>query len=477
MTDIHETLERIKSANAVPSSDSFPSGALSSTELLARIDERSKAMTETLTPIRPTQPAKPPRRGRGPLIALAVAAVVVLIIGVAGFTLLTGDNSGPVATDPPTPTTVAPTTTTAPTTTIARSEGALPPDTPPLEVVAALQAAWDAGDMALAEGLIAPDSGYFAQNQGAGISEEIWYRAATAVTVERDCSLDAAPFTAIGIPLGNGVAVSCNETLISGLQPGRVIGGGFFGAEVADGMIMDFYIDDYDGAGIEREGLDEYRTWMQEFSPQTAGELFRPDGTLVADTEEARTRHNELVAVFVTTMGPRAARALPADTPLLDVVATFNQRFDSGDIEGYEAIFHPMSGYESGRDAAHSRFTAVTGIVTERDCELVATTQVRCTQTLRSGLEPGTVSEPITTLWNGADGYIWSIDFPDGPPPAFSSPSAGPGVAEYRDWLNENEPDRIGELFRGFAMRLDTEEVRNAHVELIATYLADISAG
>jgi hypothetical protein len=466
MTDMHETLERITSANAVPSPDSFPSGALSSVDLLARIDERSTTMTDTLTPLRPTEPGKPPKRSRGPLIALAVAAVVLLIIGISSFALLSRDDSGPADTIPP-----APAPTTAPI------ESVLPPDTPPLEVVAALQAAWDAGDMDLAEALISPDSGYFSNDSGPGIAEEIWYRHATKMTVERECSLDAAPFETLGLPLGDGVPVSCNETLISGLQPGRIIGGGFFGAEVADGMVTDFYIDEYVGALTEDAAFDGYRSWMEKFNPDAAGDLFRADGTMIADTNTARIRHNELVAVFVATFGPRTERALPVDTPLLEVVATFQERFATGDIEGYEAIFHPMSGYDSGRDAASSWFAAVTGLVADRQCELVSDTQVRCTETQRSGLAPGTVSEPFTTLWNGADGYVWTVEFPDGPPPTFGSPSAGAGVAEYRAWVEENEPDTFGELFTGVAMQLGTEELRAAHSEMIATYLAATSEG
>ena len=70
MTDTHTTLERLKSANAVPSTDSLPSSALSSVDLLARIDERSMTMTETTTVGYSTEAPEPPKRGRGPLLAL-----------------------------------------------------------------------------------------------------------------------------------------------------------------------------------------------------------------------------------------------------------------------------------------------------------------------------------------------------------------------------------------------------------------------
>jgi hypothetical protein len=104
MTDIANTVETIEAANPVPSQLSFPAGALSSDGLLARIDERSLAMTSTQPHIRPTDPGDKPGRLRGPLVAVTVAAVVVLIIGLATLSVLTGGEN-PV-TDDPQPTTI-----------------------------------------------------------------------------------------------------------------------------------------------------------------------------------------------------------------------------------------------------------------------------------------------------------------------------------------------------------------------------------
>ena len=171
----------------------------------------------------------------------------------------------------------------------------------------------------------------------------------------------------------------------------------------------------------------------------------------------------------------RAQRALVAGTPLLETVDVFQRRFDAGDVEGYEAIFHPDAGYPSGRDAEAAWFGAVTGMTHERDCEVVAETQVRCVERSGSGLEPGTFSDEFVTVWNGADGYIWSIDFPEGTPPVeFSDPSDSPGVETYRQFVESNAPEMFADLFdENLAMRLDTEAVRVAHHELIGRFLAD----
>lgn len=265
--------------------------------------------------------------------------------------------------------------------------------------------------------------------------------------------------------------------MISGLQPGTAIGGGTFAAEVADGMILDIMIlPDFVGGLDETEGLDLYRSWVRDTRPDQFEELFAFGLNLRVDTPELRAAHQDMVVFFLTSTGPRAEGALPVDTPLVEVVETFLERSDAGDVAGYEPIFHPLSGYVRGQDADASWFAAVTGVVAERSCELVTDTQVRCIQSFRSGLEPGTVSEESTIVFNGADGYIWTVEFPGGQPVEFDDLSTSPGVAAYRDWVQNNEPDSFSELFvAGLSMRLDTEEVRSAHTEMVARYLAATS--
>lgn len=486
MNDMTSTIERIQSANPVPSPDSFPTRALSSAGLLARIDERNTDMTDTLTPIRGTDPGKPPRRTRGPLIAAAVAAVLVLIIGIATFTLGGGDDA-PVVTDPPTTTTTeaATTTTTVPPTTTAQFESPLPADTPPLEVVAALHAAWDAGDMAAAAELFHPDSRYFQRNIESSVAAELWYRNATGVTVsDRECALETpAELANQGF---EGTFVTCTENLVSGISPGAIIGGGTLAFTVQDGAVLErfqfFYPAAIDG---ERGGFEEYltayRNWVQERFPDDIPELFGGFGSIdmVIDTPEARARHLELIPFYLAdTSVDRDPLALPADTPLLEVVQTFTARWDVGDIDGYEALFHPLSGYPSGQDAPVSWFTAVTGMTTDRQCELIEETLVRCIDVMSPGLLPGTTLDPVVTEWAGAAGYIWRIDFPDGPPETFTNPGDAPGVKEYRDWVRDNDPDAFDTLFPdGIQMRLNTQDVRDAHTAMVARYLSAISEG
>ena len=64
------TIQRIESANSVPSADTLPIGTWSADDLLTRIDERSRPMTDLKpTPTRQPDPGKP-SRWRGPAIAL-----------------------------------------------------------------------------------------------------------------------------------------------------------------------------------------------------------------------------------------------------------------------------------------------------------------------------------------------------------------------------------------------------------------------
>lgn len=475
MTDISTTVDRIKSADTVPSPDSLPSGAMSSAALLARIDERSKTMTDTLTPIRQVDPSKPPSRGRGPLLAFAVAAVLILVIGVTTFNVLTGDSQPEVA-DPVPTTTVAPTTTTAaPPTTLAPLEGLLPANTPPIEVVEALQAEWAAGDIAGAEALIRPDSHFFTDDLASGVAPEILYRSVTGMTSEGECAIGTPPqLEPWTFSFATSVMVTCTDTLTSGLEPGVVVGGGTTAYEVADGWIVEFIIVDYQGALDERTGRDAYRNWVQEFFPTEFATVFNPTTlTMILETEEAQAKHAELIPFFVGDTGPRGELALPADTPLLDVVNEFVTRYDAADIAGYEALLHPASGYETGSNSAGSWFAAVTGMTTERTCTEISPTQVRCEEIAISGLVPGVVVAWFPSTWNGRAGWIWTVEFEEGAELDFANPATALGVAEYRSWVQANDAEAFATLFIGaVSMRLDTPEVRAQHQATIAAYLA-----
>lgn len=456
MIDTNQVLRMIESANAVPDAGSLPEGALSSSDLLARIDERNTHMTDTTTTDhRPDVPATGPHgarhRYRGPLIGLAAAAAIALVFVITN--LGTDDGASPVA------------DLSAPTTTIPRAARALPADTALMDVVGEFQDRFDTGDVDGYEAIFDPNAGYVSGSD----AERSWFGATAGLGHERDCE----PVT--------DTQVSCVERLVSGLQPGSTsdefvsvwqgANGYLTSITYPDGFPTEF-VDPVDGLGVP-----EYRAWLERTNPDAFADLFVDGLAMKLDTEEARQGHEGFVPFYLSSTGPRAAGALPIDTPLIDVVATFAERFDAGDIAGYEAIFHPMAGYPSGQDAESSWFGEVTGMQHERNCEPVSATQVRCVERAISGLEPGTSSEEITTLWNGSDGYIWSIDFPDGPPTEFSDPTAGPGVAAYRDWVEVNEPEAFADLFvDGTTMKLDTEQARAAHRDLVARFLADTSA-
>lgn len=105
MTTPQEALRRLEEADPVSSPKTMPSAAWSSAALLDRIDERSgdtnpRPITERLLSTPPI------RRGRGPLIAIATAVVVLAIGAAMAILTLSGEGGNDVIT-PSTTTTVA----------------------------------------------------------------------------------------------------------------------------------------------------------------------------------------------------------------------------------------------------------------------------------------------------------------------------------------------------------------------------------
>lgn len=463
-----DLLRQVRALDPTPATEDLPKGMWSAAVVLQTIDERTGTVQTQEREIKGSVPE--PRQPRfRPIWVAAAAFAAVIVLGVVLLLVPGGDDAAPVAPTTVAPTTVAPTTVT-PTTVAPAADPAA------LDVVAELSTAFQAGDMEAAEALFDPAGGYFTDNMSSGVSREIWYRLATGMTVQSECALGTPADFTDGVPdLVGGTLVMCDDVLISGLEPGVAIGGGRVAFEVVDGLVTNMFIfPDYVGALSEAAGLDAYRSWLQERRPEMFEELFAAGVDPRLDTPELRGAHQEWSSIFLASIAPRSEPSLPVDTPLIDVVTTFQERWDAGDVAGYEALFFPLTGYESGSDASTSWFVSVTGVRTERECEVVDANQVRCTETSFSGLLPGRSLGTITTLVTGGDGWIWTIEFPNGVQEGLLDQAASPGVPEYRTWLSENDPEALGELFGGATMRLQTEELRDAHRAAIAEYLASI---
>jgi hypothetical protein len=162
----------------------------------------------------------------------------------------------------------------------------------PLEIAEAYFAHWDAGEVAAYEALVSPDANLFTQGAAGEVAIESWYRIATGAQLDRTCGL-AGPNE-----------VRCETTLVSGLQPGVVIADAKpVVLSVSDGVIVDFQFPDgfqtvYDDDIV---GLTAYREWMAQNEPADFKQLFLFPKTIVVNSDEARSRHQEMIAKFLET--------------------------------------------------------------------------------------------------------------------------------------------------------------------------------
>ena len=205
----------------------------------------------------------------GMVVALAVVAVAVY------------QDDLPESTPPA----AAPSTTSAP---ILLASAAAGPS--PLAIAEAYIAHWDAGEVAAYEALVSPHANLFTEGASGEVAIESWYRIATGIELERQCEVTAPD------------RVRCETTLVSGLQPGVVIADAKpVVLSIREGVIVDFqfprgfqtvYDDDF-------VGLDAYRTWMAENEPSEFKQLFLFPKTIVVNSEESRSRHQEMIAKFL----------------------------------------------------------------------------------------------------------------------------------------------------------------------------------
>lgn len=103
MTTSQEALRRLEAADPVPSPRAIPGAAWSSVVLLDHIDQRS-GDTKTRPVTEHLRPTPPLGRGRGPLIAITIAVVVLAIGAATAIVTLSGDGGNDVIRPSPTTT-------------------------------------------------------------------------------------------------------------------------------------------------------------------------------------------------------------------------------------------------------------------------------------------------------------------------------------------------------------------------------------
>lgn len=266
------TLERIREADPVPSATDFPHGAWSSRALLDAIDERSTSMTDLKTA--PTGAPERKSRWQGPVIALAVAAVILVVVGIAGLVLRNDADIAPV--DTPTTTTAGP---------------AIDASATPMEVVDAYLAAVGTGDYPAYEALLDPDQiELFAGLNGTRRSAR--YQAATGMVVTHDCAAE-------------GATVTCTSTRRSGLAPEHVYPPFAMTATVENGLITELaFSADYAWAdNADADETEAYRLWVQANRDDVYDTLFGPLSEIVVDIPSAVALHQEVIAEYLAATG------------------------------------------------------------------------------------------------------------------------------------------------------------------------------
>ena len=243
----NSTLERIAAANKVPSADALPADSWSADDLLARIDERSTPVTDLKTAPTPV-PDATPSRWRGPVIAGAVAAAILLVIGGIGF--LANQESDIAPAEPETNTL-----------------------TDPSAVIDELDRRYDEGDPRLVE---LYDSTVFDQNWLNTQIAYARYQWVTGFSETRDCTVE-------------GSQVTCTYTETSGIDPRLTYETGTVIWTVEDGKVIKTEAVDYvSPVTYDEPALAAYRDWVRENHPDKFNDLFLFGQTLAIQTDELR---------------------------------------------------------------------------------------------------------------------------------------------------------------------------------------------
>jgi hypothetical protein len=254
------TIQRIESANTVPSAETLPIGTWSADDLLTRIDERSHTVTDLQTsPRRSTDTSGAPR-WRGPILAVGVA-VAIFVVGVLGFVV--GSRS-----DSP----------------VGSAE-----DSDPAGVVTEYLARFTAGDARYVE-LLGPTAidAIFIADIGASR-----YMAATGMELDADCDAQDS-------------IVTCRVGGTSGLD--RSIDYSSTGAivfDVDDGRITSIaFTEDYQPIiDKDKPALGEYAAWVRREHPDKFGDLFVFGTTLATQTDELVRLQQQMIAQYHEATG------------------------------------------------------------------------------------------------------------------------------------------------------------------------------
>ena len=266
------TIQRIESANTVPSAEALPIGTWSAGDLLTRVDERSHPMTD-LKPATTREPhSEQTSRWRGPAIALGIAAAILLVVGVVGVLIAgNGDDIAPAA--PTTP------------------DSAPEVSADPVEVVREMNRRFDAADPTFAGFFDSESIDFDLVDVVRVLALDSRYWAATGMTATREYSADGA-FVTVDIVATSGLDPTqrYEYTLVFRIEDGRIVEvGDFFG-----GM---------DARTADRDALADYRAWVQVNEPEKFEDLFHFGQTLATETDELLRLQQGMVAQYHEATG------------------------------------------------------------------------------------------------------------------------------------------------------------------------------
>lgn len=191
------------------------------------------------------------------------------------------------------------------------------------------------------------------------------------------------------------------------------------------------------------------------------------------------------IALLLTGLG--STGEFTSSSPAIEVVEAFLDRYEAGDVEGYESLMDPDAIWDcpecvegpfftdSGARVLNrtwSHYGAATGIRREAECE-AGERLVTCVVTSLSGLQPGTllqVDEIEIIVNDGAIVDVLVVRTTNGMLPATDLR----GLMVYEDWLNENHPEVFDELFRFRGDPIvDSPEARDLQRQYVAQFLAE----